>query len=179
LPLDANRCKALGAPYRITNSTVPAEYPSVSVDGRKVIYASPRNGTSQVWIKDLVKGEESVIAPGPNASIPTWLRGGRGIAFTKKSAGRPEEYLLDLGTSLSRKVFQGGFFWDLNQAATVAVARQGDSNPNDILAVDLATGKPSVILRASRGVSLTQAHYSPNDEWIVFVVDKGPGNSQI
>lgn len=179
LPLDANRGKALGPPYRITNSTAPTEYPSISADGRKVFYASPRNGTSQVWMKDLVKGEESVIAPGPNASIPAWIRGGRGIAFTQKSAGRSDEYLLDLGTSLSRKVFEGGFFWDLNQASTVAVARQADSNPNDILAVDLATGKPSVILRAPRGVSLTQAHYSPNDEWIVFVADRGPGNSQI
>jgi dipeptidyl aminopeptidase/acylaminoacyl peptidase len=179
LPLDANSGKAGGPPYRITNSTAPAEYPTVSPDGRKVLYATPRNGTSQIWMKDLAKGEESVIAPGPNASAPLWLRSGAGIAFVQKLGQRSDEYLLDLSTAQTRKVYEGGFFWDVNQAATVALAQAGDSKQNDILAVDLKTGRSSAILRAAPGAPLTQANFSPDDEWIVFLANTGLGTAQI
>jgi Tol biopolymer transport system component len=179
LPLDANSGKALGPHYRITNSTAPAEYPTVSPDGRKVLYATPRNGTSQVWMKDLAKGEESVIAAGPNASIPVWLHGSGRIAFVQKLSKRSDEYLLDLSTAQTRKVYEGGFFWDVNQAATVALAQASDSHQNDILAVDLKTGQSSVILRAAPGSPLIQANFSPDDGWIVFLANTGPGTAQI
>src|ERR1017187_9909062 len=103
LPLDANSGKALGPHYRITNSTAPSEYPTVSPDGRRVLYATPRNGTSQIWMKDLAKGEESVIAPGPNASFPIWLHGGAGVAFVQKLSQRSVEYLVDLWLSFWTK----------------------------------------------------------------------------
>jgi Tol biopolymer transport system component len=179
LPLDADSGKALGPHYRVTNSTAPAEYPAVSPDGRKVLYATPRNGTSQVWLKDMATGEESVIAPGPNASIPLWLRDGRRVAFVQKLGKRSEEYLLDLATAQTRKVYEGGFFWDVNQAATVALAQARDSNRNDILAVDLKTGRSSVTLRAAPAAPLAQANFSPDGVWIVFLANTGPGTAQI
>jgi len=179
LPLDANSGKALGPPYRITNSTAPAEYPTVSPDGRTVVYATPRNGTSQVWMKDLAKGAESVIAFGPNASVPVWVNGGGRVAFVQKLSQRSDEYLLDLSTGQARKVYEGGFFWDVNQAATVALAQASDSNQHDILAVDLKTGRSSVILRAAPGWPLMQANFSPDAEWMVFLANTGPGTARI
>src|ERR1035437_3013917 len=105
LPLDANSGKALGPHYRITNSTAPTEFPTVSPDGGKVLYATPRNGTSQVWMKNLAKGEESQIAPGPNASIPLWVNGGGQVAFVQKLGKRSDASLLDLSTGETRKVY--------------------------------------------------------------------------
>ena len=61
----------------------------------------------------------------------------------------------------------------------MALAQGGDANRNDILAVDLKTGRPSAILRAVPGVPLIQANFSPDDEWIVFLADTGPGTAQI
>jgi Tol biopolymer transport system component len=179
LPLDARSGKALGPHYRITNSTAPAEYPTVSPDGRKVLYATPRNGTSQIWMKDLATGEESVIAPGPNASVPIWLRDGGHVAFAQKLSKRSDEYLLDLSTGQTRKVFEGGFFWDVNEAATVALAQTSGSSQNDILAVDLKTGRSSVILRTVPGSALIHANFAPDDAWIVFLADTGPGTARI
>jgi Tol biopolymer transport system component len=179
LPLDGNRGKALGPRYRISDSTAPAEYPTVSPDGRMVLYATPRNGTSQVWMKDLAKGEESAIAPGPNASVPVWVNSGKLVAFVQKLGKRSDEYLLDLSTGETRKVYQGGFFWDVNPAGTVALAQASDNNLTDILAVDLKTGRTSAILRAAPGVPLMQAKFSPDAEWIVFVANSGPASAQI
>jgi Tol biopolymer transport system component len=179
VPLDANRGKALGPRYRISDSTAPAEYPTVSPDGGKVLYASPRNGTSQVWMKDLAKGEESVIAPGPNASAPAWVNGGRQVAFVQKLGKRSDEYLLDLATGQTRKVYEGGFFWDVNAAGTVALAQARDSQQSDIVAVDLKTGRSGAILRAVPGAPLGEAKFSPDAEWIVFLAETGPGKAQI
>jgi Tol biopolymer transport system component len=179
LPLDGNRGKALGPRYRISDSTAPAEYPTVSPDGRTVLYATPRNGTSQVWMKDLAKGEESAIAPGPNASVPVWVNGGKLVAFVQKLGKRSDEYLLELSTGQTRKVYEGGFFWDVNPAGTVALAQASDSNQSDILAVDLKTGRSSAILRAVPGVPLIQAKFSPDGSWIIFLANAGPGSAQI
>ena len=178
LPLDANNGKPLGPHYRITNSTAPAEYPAVSPDGRTVLYATPRNGTSQVWMKDLETGQDSVIAPGPNASVPLWVNAGS-VAFGQKLSKRSDEYLLELAAGQSRKVYEGGFFWDVNRTATMALARASDSGRNDILAVDLKAGRGSVILRAAPGEPLLQASFSPDAEWIVFLADTGPGAARI
>jgi Tol biopolymer transport system component len=179
LPLDATSGKALGPQYRITNSTAPAEYPTVSADGRTVLYATPRNGTSEVWMKDLAKGEESVIAGGPNASVPVWVNDGGRVAFVQKLSKRSEEYLLDLSTGQTRKVYEGGFFWDVNHAATVALAQPSDSDQSNILAVDLNTGRSAVILHAAPGSPLIQANFSPDSDWVVFLANTGPGTAQI
>lgn len=179
LPLDANSGKVSGPHYRITNSTAPAEYPAISPDGSKVVYATPRNGTSQIWMKDLLKGEESVIAPGPNASVPVWLHGGGQVAFAQRLSKRSDEYLLDLATSQTRKVYEGGFFWDVNALGTMALAQESDSNRNDVRAVDLGTGRTSIILRGAQDTPLRHANFSPNDGWIVFVADGGPATGQI
>jgi Tol biopolymer transport system component len=179
LPLDGNRGKALGPRYRISDSTAPAEYPTVSPDGRMVLYASPRNGTSQVWMKDLAKGEESVIAPGPNASVPVWVNGGKLVAFVQKLGKRSDEYLLELSTGQTRKVYEGGFFWDVNPAGTVALAQASDSNGSDILAIDLKTGRSAAILRALPGAPPIQARFSPDAAWIVFLANTGAGSAQI
>jgi Tol biopolymer transport system component len=179
LPLDANRGQALGPRYRISDSTAPAEFPTISPDGSKVLYATPRNGTSQVWMKDLAKSEESAIAPGPNASVPVWVNGGRLVAFVRKLDNRSDEYLLDLSTGQTRKVYEGGFFWDVNPAGTVALARAGESNQNDVLAVDLKTGRSSAILRGVPGAPLIQAKFSPDAAWIVFLANTGPVSAQI
>jgi len=179
LPLDANRGKELGPPYRISDSTAPAEYPAISPDGSKVLYATPRNGTSQVWMKDLAKGEESVIAAGPNASVPVWVNSGSQVAFVQKLGKRSDEYLLDPATGQTRKVYEGGFFWDVNPAGTLALAQASDSNQSDIVAVDLRTGRSAAILRAVPGAPLREAKFSPDAAWIVFLARTGPGKAQI
>jgi Tol biopolymer transport system component len=177
LPLDANSGKPRGPHYRITNSTAPAEYPAISPDGRNLLYATPRNGTSQVWMKGLENGEESVIAPGPNASVPLWVNAGS-VAFGQKLGKRSDEYLLELATGQARKVYEGGFFWDVNRTATMALARAGEPG-NDIVAVDLKTGRSSVILAAAPGAPLLEAGFSPDAEWILFLADTGPGAARI
>ncbi|MEO8594721.1 MAG: hypothetical protein ABI759_15495 [Candidatus Solibacter sp.] len=179
LQLDANRGVTHGTPYRITDSTAPAEHPAVSPDGTRALYATPRNGTSQVWLKDLAKGEEHVVASGPNASYPVWLRNGAGIAFTQKLARRSDVYLLDLASGAAKKVYEGGHFWDLNSTATLALAVAADTTSKDLLLVDLATGKASVLARPAPGASLEQATYSPDDSWVTFAETASQGNSQI
>ena len=179
LPLDANRGKALGPPYRISDSTAPAEYPAISPDGGKVLYATPRNGTSQVWMKDLAKGEESVIAAGPNASVPVWVKSGSRVVFVQKLGKRSDEYLMEPATGQARKVYEGGFFWDVNPAGTLALAQASDSNHSDIVAVDLKTGRSATILTAVPGAPLNEAKFSPDAAWIVFLARTGPGKAQI
>ncbi len=174
LALAAGQGKAMGAPFRITNSTAPAEYPAVSADGRTVVFASPRNGTSQVWTRDLATGEETVAAAGPNASMPVWLRDGR-IAYVQKVEQRIQAFILWRQTLEARKVYEGGRLWDVDRAAVFALAEAGD----DILGVDLKSGKTNLLLRAPPGAPLSEAHYSADDRWVVFLSDTGPATSRI
>jgi Tol biopolymer transport system component len=107
------------------------------------------------------------------------VNGGKLVAFVQKLGKRSDEYLLELSTGQTRKVYQGGFFWDVNPAGTVALAQASDSNGSDILAVDLKTGRSSAILRAVPRAPLIQAKFSPDAAWIVFLAITGPGSAQI
>jgi len=179
LPLDAGHGKATGSLYRITDNVAPNEYPALSPDGGRIAFASPRNGASQIWIRDVAKGEEEVVAAGPGASNPVWLRSGAQIAYAQKTARRYDEYVLDLATKSARKVFEGGYFWDVKGDGSVALAHKDDAGSNNLFTVEVASGKTSLLARAAGDSELGDAVYSPDDRWIAFGERTRSGDSRI
>src|SRR5262249_38325613 len=53
LPINANQGKVLGGPRRLTEGAASNTRPSISADGRKLVFLSDRSGKLDVWIKDM------------------------------------------------------------------------------------------------------------------------------
>jgi Tol biopolymer transport system component len=61
LPLDANSGVVTGEPSQLTRDSGNALHPSLSADGRKMVFISDRSGDQEIWIKDLKTGEDSQL----------------------------------------------------------------------------------------------------------------------
>ena len=65
LPLDADRARPTGALTRLTSDPAVDQRPSLSADGRRIAWETSRGGNFEVWIRDLVSGEEKAVTSGP------------------------------------------------------------------------------------------------------------------
>ncbi len=59
---EAHPAKPASAMSRLTSGRARNLRPSVSADGSKLAYISDRNGSFDVWMKDLINGTETVVA---------------------------------------------------------------------------------------------------------------------
>ena len=69
LPLDANRAEVSGDPERIVSGLSTDRYPSVSADGRKLVYTSDRAGNNDIWLRDLETNEDTQVTVGPGSEF--------------------------------------------------------------------------------------------------------------
>jgi Tol biopolymer transport system component len=53
LPLQANQGRVTGDPERLTDDGADYAHPSLSVDGKKMVYPSTRSGKWELWLRDL------------------------------------------------------------------------------------------------------------------------------
>ncbi len=61
LPLEANTGKVTGELRQWTRDTAADFHPSLSADGRKMVFVSARSGNQEISIKDLGTGEDAVL----------------------------------------------------------------------------------------------------------------------
>ena len=161
LPLDAESGKATGAAYRITDTLAPTANPDISADGRRLIFGSARNGYTEVWEKDLNTGKEQVAATSAEgASYGRLLNSTAEILYVLPMAGHNDVYLG------SRKVAEGTRPWGADsKAGTILVSGAG------IDALDAATGQRTPLVSAPGQTVLSQASFSPDDRWVMFVAE--------
>jgi len=159
IPLDADSGKAKGAPYRITDTLAPTANPDISADGKRLIFGSARNGYTEVWEKDLVTGRERVAATSPEgASYGRLLKSSPEILYVQPMGVHDDVYL---GKS---KLAIGTRPWDADsKGTTVLVSGAG------IDALDVATKQRTPLIAAPAQTRLSDASFSPDDRWLVFV----------
>src|SRR5262249_42520717 len=62
LPIDAGQGKPTGEIGRLTEASGSDIYPSLSADGRRMIFVSNRSGEWQLWLKNFELGKETNLA---------------------------------------------------------------------------------------------------------------------
>ncbi|MEO7650561.1 MAG: hypothetical protein ABIZ80_08825, partial [Bryobacteraceae bacterium] len=81
--IDGNSGKTSGEMQRITEGPADSTYPTVSRDGRKLVYTSDRSGNWDVYLRDLESGKERALTSAPERAARADLSpDGSRIAFT-------------------------------------------------------------------------------------------------
>jgi TolB protein len=70
-------------------SEVESSYPDWSPDGREIVFYSPREGKTHVWIVAADGGEARQVTEGPSDYDPSWSPDGGWLAFVSSRSGRP------------------------------------------------------------------------------------------
>jgi Tol biopolymer transport system component len=172
-------------PRRITNDTYYEVESAWSRDGRYLAYSSDREGTQDIYVRDMRTGEERrVTALEDQAEIaPAWSPDGRTIAFQNNDYAT---FTVDVNSGGIRQVIDPLFApgrptWSADGNTIALAARRRYSTRfreghNQILTVNLTTGEQayhppgeqfdSISTRADDGPV-----WSPDGRWMAFVVE--------
>jgi Tol biopolymer transport system component/predicted Ser/Thr protein kinase len=167
LPTDTSTGKPTGPMQRLTQDPATDAYPALSPDGEKLVFASNRSGTYDIWVQDRPTGKDSVLAANVTfPSLPFITKDGLSVVFQSLTAGRWLSVpLRGRGLAAPEVVCDGcEALWDVSADGKWAVYDNSDSS---LGARALATGRATEILRAPGDV-IGRLRISPDDRWVVF-----------
>jgi Tol biopolymer transport system component len=183
LPLDADRAKVTGNLARITSDPGVDQRPSLSLDGKRVAWESSRSGEFDVWVKDLVSGQERAITNGPlREHMPALSRNGSQLVYDTHDGDKVTILRADFQGGESARIWeenvgQGGFQWSPKGDEILYFHREP---PGSVGLMNLASKKRRVVLRHPKmNLSLADARLSPDGEWIAFPVPFAPHRSRL
>jgi len=173
IPVEANRGKVLGSFQALTHDAAFDALPTLSADGRKLVFLSTRLGNVDVWVKDLESGKEAALTSTP---------GTEGHSVVARDGTRVIYYITTDRKSAIRTVSTAGGVseqicddcrrptdWSRDGATILFQYRFND--PRSTLGVlDRASGAKAEILRHP-SYGLYRGHFSPDERWVTFHAD--------
>jgi Tol biopolymer transport system component len=168
LPIRANEGRVSGDLRKLTDGTASEVTPSISADGRTLVYGSTAPNREDIWLKDLQTGKERPVANTAAAEWhPTITRDGSMIAYTVDEGGARAIYVAPISGGRARKVTtESGWVFDWTLDKQHLLFRPGSYDSN-LRSLNLETGLVSDFLKKS-GVNLYQSKLSPDGGWLVF-----------
>lgn len=96
-PLNTAGTKSIGPPQVLLRSTASDAHPDYSPDGQRVVFASARSGTAEIWgaNADGSNLQQLTHLGAHIASYPKWSPDGTRIAFHARVPDTAEVYLID------------------------------------------------------------------------------------
>jgi Tol biopolymer transport system component len=84
------------APYRLISSTRQEQGPQYSPDGRRIVFASNRTGSMEIWVCDSegLNANPLTAFGGPPTGSPQWSPDGRQIVFDSRPDGNADIYVI-------------------------------------------------------------------------------------
>ncbi|MDQ6758632.1 MAG: serine/threonine-protein kinase [Acidobacteriota bacterium] len=174
LPVDANPGRPTGEPHRLTQDAADQAYPSISVDGTKLVYSSDQANKSQIWRTDLPGGATRRLTASPDYDArPVISADGTVIAYKSQSAtGQARISVISADGAPLRQVDDTmGIVWDWfpDKRRFLVI---GPKHPfsADVVTLDPLSRAPFV----QRRHDVSQCHISHDGRWAV-IQDGGLG----
>jgi Tol biopolymer transport system component len=167
-----------GERQRLTKTTSDELTPRWSPDGRKLLFASYRNGEREVYVMDLAAvvqgaGDEAIVNLSRHTAAdwqPAWSPDGMRVAFSSYRDGNWEIYAVRAdGTDMARLTNDPATdfspSWSPDGTRLLFMSRR--SGDADLFVLDLATSKLTQLTHGKRDEY--EPAWSPDGEWMAFV----------
>jgi len=179
LAIDHGSGAAAGAPQRFDMDATAKREPSISHDGRKLLYSSyggrEEPAKIELRLRDLVSGSERVFFPS-GSSITTYPRlnaDGSAFAYSDWVDGDRRSYLLEGEAAIPREICRGCRVWDFFSHSRDILIRERSGKPQRL---DLTKGSTSDLLDQS-GLRVLDVSLSWDDAWLAVHAGKPDGNA--
>jgi len=171
LPIAANSGKVAGAPEQVTRSAFDAK-PTVSADGKKLVFISERGGNPDLWMKDLTDGRETALTATPLHEEEPEITADGTRVFYMVSESAKTIYQLDTAGGVPDKLCDTcGRPWDSSPDGTQILFLIEEGRKH----ADLALGLFDTVRRQKTNYvvhpayDLAKVRFSPDGSWISFV----------
>ncbi|HVL65990.1 MAG TPA: protein kinase [Vicinamibacterales bacterium] len=155
-----------GEPSPVTMTSASDAYPSLSMDGSRLVFRSSRRADAGVWIKDLATGAEAAL-PSPSGLRSAVLSpDGTTVAYPGRDG---ELFVIDARGGVARAVCTGcvTFVWSWTSDGTGILANRRVGDAQQLVVVDVASGDVKPLMDAADRLWL--ARVSPDQRWLSFV----------
>jgi Tol biopolymer transport system component/DNA-binding winged helix-turn-helix (wHTH) protein len=177
LPFDLDRGTSKGKLERVTMGPSYREHASLAKNGRFLAFASNQSGRPNIWVRDLVTGEESPGATSPVVQhYPVSNATGDKIAFSAFEKDRRAIYVSAHG-GVPERVCEDclrATDWSHDEKTILVFG----GNPYQIDMLDLTSHRRTPILKHPKH-NLLYGRLSPDNRWVSFTVRTQPDRARI
>lgn len=179
LPINAASGVASGALRRLSNDEATEWSPTVSRDGKLMVYSSDYNGVRDLWLRDLTARKESQLTATPeNEERVRISPDGRKVLYEiSKGIGT-------VGSLWVRDVVGGESKLACERCSRPAWGPDSDlviyysGDPVRFFSLRLSTGARSELISYPEK-SVQSVEISPDARWLSFHIPQGPGRNRI
>ncbi|MBV9306161.1 MAG: PD40 domain-containing protein [Acidobacteriaceae bacterium] len=172
LPADTNQGRMTGEPLRLTEDSLNAAFPSISLDGTKLTYSTEQNGKGRVWIMDLRSGARRLLTSSSSYDFrPVISSDGERIVYVSRSAifalgGLLSGFMINSSGGSPEKIYDLRYIpWGWSNDNQYVLVMNFLRPPISIDRVSITTHQVVPFLRRSHNVY--QSHISHDGRWVI------------
>ena len=136
--------------------------PAASPDGRTVAFASRRDGTSRIWLKQLATGDEAALTAGPDGN-PRFSSDGGLVLFRRDEASGPSLWVVGALGGEPRRVVADALEGDFSpDGRRIAFIRGIRGTTRHVLGVAGVDGGGERVVSRSENRFLSSPRFSPD-----------------
>jgi Tol biopolymer transport system component len=177
LPLDANEGKVTGERRPLTRDLAADFHPSLSADGRKMVWVSASTGNQQIWIADWETGEKyALTASSVDKYSPRFSPDGLKVSFAAHINNKWDIYLVPAIGGPEEMICE-----DCGQATAWSPDGNyliGNSRDGRLFLLEV-TSRRRINLVAMSGRWFAGGAFSPDSRWITFLENGFPWRERI
>jgi Tol biopolymer transport system component/tRNA A-37 threonylcarbamoyl transferase component Bud32 len=156
---------------QLTSETTQEDFGRLSPDGKWLAFFSNRGGSGAIWLLNREDGSFTQASGNvPIAGAALWSRDGKSLYFSVANPLQIRRYELATGNSAILPATEGfGTFFCISPDERIAVRSGGEG----IFAVELSSGKKTVLVQPAEGTSTIDPACSPDGRWVAYYVQRG------
>lgn len=185
-PFDPRSGKLTGKGEAVTSPGLEAWVPTLTPDGKKLVFSGERGGSWEIWQRSMVSGEVTSIATndGYARAYPIWSPDGTRLAYARyKKRGNENRIVVWSSTSNEEQVIADGGGYDLcgwsPDGSDLVVSKWNkETDKAEVWLLSLSTGSSTGKIAASPAYYLFQGQFSPDGHWVAFEAVRDVSNGR-